>query len=212
MIGDYTFIIGNWCIGIRIKKGRAMIDKSLYDGDLVFLSGFDPEIDAIIEAKWSYNPFYSYYLAHPMRPMSPEDIKKRYERLINRTEETENNFIFAVKLISENRLIGIFAIDRIAWTHGSADFTLAVGDRSLMVEPVHEALQLGLIYAFLELNLSRVCMRVPDFDTFTIKFLEQAGFIREISQREAEYFDNRYWDLHYYGLLKEEWEERGYHA
>jgi RimJ/RimL family protein N-acetyltransferase len=186
-----------------------MIDKSLYDGDLVFLSAFKFEEDAIIEASWSYDPEYSYYLSKSMRPISPGAAQKRYDRLISKTEETESCFIFAIKLKTENRLIGFLSFDRIGWTHGAADFTLALGDHSLVAAPIREALELGLIYAFKELNLYRLCMKVPDYDRYTIEFLEEAGFICEVSQREAEYLNNRYWDLHYYGLIKEDWEKGG---
>jgi len=186
-----------------------MIEKSLYDGEMVFLGAFEREKDAIIEAAWSYDPHYAYYLSPEMRPMSPEEIKKRYDRLIERMEESEKNFIFAVKLIQENRLLGFLSIDRISWSHGSADLTLAVGDRRAMGEPILEALRLGLVYAFLELNLFRVTMCVPDFDPFSAEILEKAGFVREIKQREALYFNNRFWDLNFYAILKDDFMRGG---
>ena len=189
-----------------------MIDKSLYDGDLVFLGAFNDEEDAILEAAYSHDPAYAYYLSQPAMSLSVDEVKKRHERLINKSENTGSSFIFAIKLILENRLIGFLSFDQIAWTHGSADLTLAVGDRSVLFDSIREAFQLGLVYAFLELNLFRLTMKVPDYDPYTLKILEMAGFVREVSQREAEYFDNRFWDLHYYGLLKEDWEKEGEHA
>ena len=189
-----------------------MIEISLYDGELVYLGAFKPDQDAPIESGWSYDPVYAYYLNNRGKPLSPDDVNKRYEQFIKLSENGGKTFFFMVKSNLDSRLLGFMLFDQIAWSHGSADFTFVIGERSIPIDHIQEALHLGLVYAFLELNLFRLTMKVPGFDLFTIQFLEQSNFRREVSQREALYFENQRWDLHYYGILKEDWENGGWNG
>jgi RimJ/RimL family protein N-acetyltransferase len=47
-----------------------------------------------------------------------------------------------------------------------------------------------------------------EFDRRAIRLCEKAGFVREGSQREAHFARGRCWDVHWYSILRREWEAR----
>jgi RimJ/RimL family protein N-acetyltransferase len=61
-------------------------------------------------------------------------------------------------------------------------------------------------YAFEDLNLRRLTARVGAFNDASIGLLESLGFEREGSRREAAFYRGDYYDMHTYGLLREEWD------
>jgi ribosomal-protein-alanine N-acetyltransferase len=61
-------------------------------------------------------------------------------------------------------------------------------------------------YAFEDLNLRRIEAGVGEFNDASIGLLESLGFEREGSRREAAYYRGDYYDMHMYGLLREEWD------
>jgi RimJ/RimL family protein N-acetyltransferase len=68
-----------------------------------------------------------------------------------------------------------------------------------------EALELLLRYAFEELNLFRVTVLVPEYNTAAVRFFEKAGFVIEVRRREAVNRMGRRWDLLHLGLLQSDW-------
>jgi len=61
-------------------------------------------------------------------------------------------------------------------------------------------------YAFEDRNLRRLSARVGGFNDASAALLESLGFEREGTLREAAWFRGEYHDMHWYGLLREEWE------
>lgn len=68
-----------------------------------------------------------------------------------------------------------------------------------------EALQLLLDYAFLELNLHRVSLRVFSFNEKAIRLYERLGFKDEGRSRQSLYRDGRWHDICHMGILQEEY-------
>jgi RimJ/RimL family protein N-acetyltransferase len=61
-------------------------------------------------------------------------------------------------------------------------------------------------YAFEDRNLRRLSARVGGFNDASAALLESLGFEHEGSLREAAWFRGEYHDMHWYGLLRDEWE------
>lgn len=64
-------------------------------------------------------------------------------------------------------------------------------------------------YAFEDRNLRRLSACVGSFNDASVGLLESLGFEREGTLREAAWFRGEYHDMHWYGLLREEWERGG---
>lgn len=62
-----------------------------------------------------------------------------------------------------------------------------------------------LRYAFDELNLRRISVRVPAYNTAALHLFEKAGFIVEVRRRQMIQRDGQHWDEICLGLLQEEW-------
>lgn len=66
----------------------------------------------------------------------------------------------------------------------------------------------GLRYGFLKLGLHKIAARVIDFNRASLALHGKLGFAMEGVLRE-DYFDGSdYHNVHYFGLLKAEWQEK----
>jgi len=179
----------------------------LFEGERIRLTAFDPDRDADVESRWTHDPEYLRLLSsEPARPLSPGQVKKKYSDLEKETEKGNPCFNFAIRLRSDDRLIGFIQLQRIQWTHGTARLALGIAapdDRGHGYGA--EALRLILRYAFDELNLFRLDAITSEYNPRAIRFLERAGFVVEVRRREALNRDGQRWDVVHMGLLREEW-------
>ena len=83
------------------------MNEQFFEGELVRLAPLDPDRDAEIEAKWTRDPEYLRSIsADPARPLSPGQVKKKYEELEKDAEKYRNAFNFAIRACADDRLIG----------------------------------------------------------------------------------------------------------
>jgi ribosomal-protein-alanine N-acetyltransferase len=68
-----------------------------------------------------------------------------------------------------------------------------------------EAMSAILTYAFTELSLHRIEAVVDDVNERSKGLLKKLGFTHEGTLRKRFYFRERFWDEHYFGLLRDEW-------
>lgn len=189
------------------------ITVSLYEGKRICLAPIDAEKDAVVESRWTHDADYLRMLdSEPARPVSVAKLKKRYEAIEKKMDESKNMVYFTIRLkppegSAEERLIGFVKLSWIEWTNGNAMLSLGIGDRQDRgCGYGTEALYLILRYAFRELNLYRLSATVPSYNDAAIRLFEKNGFVEEVRRREAVYRDGQRWDLVHFGLLAEEWE------
>jgi RimJ/RimL family protein N-acetyltransferase len=180
----------------------------LFEGELVRLAPPEPERDAEIESKWTHDADTMRLISDaPVRPLSPNLIKKRYEEA--EKEKAANRFHYAIRTKADDRLIGFVRLDGIEWNNGTGHLTLGIGDPNDRGKGYgREALALILRYAFAELNLYRLGATTFEYNERAIRFFEQAGFTVEVRRRQAIHRDGRRWDAIKLGLLQEEWERK----
>jgi RimJ/RimL family protein N-acetyltransferase len=181
--------------------------RSLFDGKLVCLAPIDAEKDAEIESKWTHNAEYLRLVdLHPARPLSPAQVKKGYENIEKKVEEEKNLFYFTLRTLPDERLVGFARIYDVSWSHATGMLQLGIGEPGDRRRGFgSEALELLLRYAFEELNLFRVTIIVPEYNTAAVRFFEKAGFVIEVRRREAVNRMGRRWDLLHLGLLQSDW-------
>jgi [ribosomal protein S5]-alanine N-acetyltransferase len=75
-----------------------------------------------------------------------------------------------------------------------------------------EAMGAVLSYAFGEMGLQRVEAVVDDVNERSKGLLRKLGFMYEGTMRQRFYFRGRFWDEHYYGLLRDEWRASASHS
>lgn len=188
------------------------IAHSLYEGQLIRLGPIDHEKDAPIESKWTHDAEYLRLLdPAPAHPVSPAQMKKKYEALEKECEESKNLFYFTIRQRAtdseqNDRLLGFAKIYWIEWTHGNGMVKLGVGEAADRRKGYGgEALKLLLRYAFGELNLYRLTAVIPEYNPAALSLFQKAGFVQEVRRRQALQRDGRFWDSLHLGLLRDEW-------
>jgi len=71
-----------------------------------------------------------------------------------------------------------------------------------------DALLTLLRFGFESLNFNRIQLCVIAFNDRAIHVYEKIGFIREGTWREVHFYQGKYWDMHFYSILRREWEAR----
>ena len=186
------------------------IKTSLFEGEWVHLTPIDPEQDAQVESKWTHNPRYLRMLySEPARPLSPAQVKKKYEAIEKEAEEGKNLFHFAIRTRTEQnqeRLIGFAQLFWIDWTNSSGVVRLGIGNPDDWGRGYgSDSLRLLLRYAFAELNLFGLMAFIPEYNQVALRLFQRAGFIEEVRRREALNRDGRYWDMIHVGILRDQW-------
>ncbi len=183
------------------------IEEQLFEGERVRLDAVDPERDAVIESRWTHDPEYWQLIsAEPVRPLAPEQIRKKYEAV---NQDAQKQFLLAIRLKAEDRLLGFVNVEDITWNHRSAQLSLSIGETVDRGQGYgSEALRLALRWVFGELNLHHLRVRVFEYNEQALRFFERHGFVTEVRHRQAINRLGRRWDLIWLGLLDREWELR----
>ena len=190
------------------------IQDQLFVGNQVRLTPIDYDKDPEVVAGWTQKADYLQMLAlEPARPLSPAQVKKMFEGIEKEAEEEKNLYYFAVRSLESaehpERLLGFLRLYWIEWNNGAGWIQLGIGDPADRRQGNGtEALQMGLRFAFSELNLFRLTAMIPEYNPAALRTFEKAGFVREVCQRDALYRFGHRWDLHFWGLLHEDWEAR----
>lgn len=186
---------------------NTLLEKSLFDGELIRLGPIDHEKDPEIESRWTHDAsFMRLMYREPVRPMPPSQVKKKYEELEKEADEKRDVFPFRIRACTDDRLLGLAEVRWVDWSNAAAWVNLGIG----MAEDRRkgygrEALALLLRFAFDELSLYRVSALLAEYNDAALALFRQVGFAQEVHRREALNRDGHHWDLFHYGLLADEW-------
>jgi len=183
------------------------IQTPLFEGQLICLAPIDHAKDPEFESQWTHDAEFMRMLnTEPMRPLSPVQVKKKYEAIEKDIEESKNLFYFTIRARLDDRLLGFTRLYWIEWTNGAGMLQLGIGNPA---DRGHgfgsEALRLLLRYAFTELKLHRLGATIPEYNSVARHLFAKAGFVEEVRRRQAINRDGQRWDLIHVGILREEW-------
>ena len=177
------------------------MNDDLLTGRLVRLAAFDPETDAEIVARWSQDT--EYHRLGDNDAAYPQLVKWVRERL---ERHSDRGFGFAIRTLSDDRLIGDIGVWIESWPHGEGWAGIGIGERDFWGNGYGtDAMCLMLRFAFGELNLRRVTLGVYAYNPRAIRSYEKAGFRREGMVRGDCQRDGQRWDTVFMGILREEW-------
>jgi RimJ/RimL family protein N-acetyltransferase len=185
------------------------IKDPLFEGKTICLAPIDHDKDPEIESKWTHDPEYLRLLdPQPIRPLSPTQVKKKYEAIEKEAEESKKLFYFTIRSRKDDRLVGFARLYWIEWTNSNAFVQLGIGDAADRGRGYGGAtLQLLLHYAYTELNLFRVSAIVAEYNPVALRLFEKFGFVEEVRRRQALNRDGQRWDAIHLGNLHSEWEK-----
>jgi RimJ/RimL family protein N-acetyltransferase len=184
------------------------IRDPLFEGKTVCLAPIDHEKDPEFESKWTHDPEYLRMLGpQPVKPLSPAQVKKKYEAIEKEAGESKNLFYFTIRIRDDDRLIGFARLTWVDWTNGNGFVQLGIGDPADRGRGLgSETLQMLLRYAFTELNLFRLSAVIAEYNPIALRLFKKSGFVEEVRRRQALNRDGRRWDVIQLGILRAEWE------
>jgi RimJ/RimL family protein N-acetyltransferase len=174
-------------------------------GTLVRLTAFQVEGDAATWVRWSYDTEY-----HRLGDNDPV-----YPRLVKQAQDwmergSDHSFGFAIRALSDDRLIGDLGVWIESWASGEAWLGIGIGERTYWGNGYgSDAIRLILRFAFAELNLCRVSLGVYAYNPRAIRSYEKVGFQREGLIRGDCQRNGQRWDTVFMGILRDEWLMQG---
>lgn len=179
-----------------------MTIQLLFEGKNIRLTALT-DVDLPLITQWSQDSQFQRFLS--ALPAFPHE-QSRHEQWLAEHRKESNSYLFAIRLLDENQLIGWLELDDILWAHGTGWISIAIGDPNQRGHGYgHEAMALLLDFAFGELNLHRVQLTVFAYNTAAIRLYERLGFTREGIYREFLQRDGQRHDMILFGLLVHEW-------
>ncbi|HEY8891154.1 MAG TPA: GNAT family protein [Clostridium sp.] len=178
--------------------------KNLLRGEKINLTSINEEDISEIE-KWHNDvSFMRNYDVVSAIPKNMEDIKD----VISDIRKSNTAYIFGVKELKEQKLIGVTGFENISWNNGTALIYIGIGEEKSRGQGYGtEAFKLTMEFGFEELNFHRIYLTVLEYNEPAIKLYEKIGFKREGIYREFIHRDGKRYDMYLYGLLRPEWED-----
>ena len=137
----------------------------------------------------------------PYRPVHWENHKEWLKSL----GKTSTKVVFAIRVGPE--LVGIAQLIDIDPIHRSAELTIRIGDEANRGRGYGtEAVKLLVAFAWRDLNLHRVWLRVFSNNERAIKAYTRAGFVQEGVMREAAHINGKYVDMCVLGQIRPKFE------
>lgn len=181
--------------------------SSMFDGRTLRFTPMIAEQDAPAVASWTNNLTVARKLRNeaPVRPLSVFETRKVLDKWLADAEKSTMNPLFGLRAYGDEHLVGFLRISGVMWVHGAGMFDLVIGSADDWVLYAGEALQMGLRYAFDEMNLFRVTVPVDELDDMSLSLYTAANFYLEVRQRQALFENGRYFDRLMFGMLRPEW-------
>jgi UDP-4-amino-4,6-dideoxy-N-acetyl-beta-L-altrosamine N-acetyltransferase len=137
------------------------------------------------------------------RPISVAEEERWFEsQLVDPGTE-----LFAIET-AEGVHIGNIGLHDIDWLHRRAELGIVIGEREFWNQGYgSDAVRTLLGFAFREMNLHRVHLRVFEDNVRALRVYEKCGFQHEGCLRQAVYRQGRYCDEYLMGILSHEFEQ-----
>lgn len=180
-----------------------MTFRSLFKSERLELVPQTPD-DRTLFAQWSTDSDFMRNLDDdPIRPVTPAF----FDEWVGTTpKQHADSQAFMIATRPEGKRIGFINLFDIRYPNGTAIFAIGIGEADYRGKGYGgEALGLLLDYAFDELGLYRIGLRVLGYNTAAIRAYEKVGFALEGTMRGAVLREGRRYDVYSYGILRDEW-------
>jgi len=133
-------------------------------------------------------------------PMSQAQEERWFERYL----QDEQRHIFGIETV-DGTLIGNIGLENVNWKDRNAELGIVIGEKDYWDEGYGtDAITTLLDFAFRQMNLHRVYLRVFEDNPRAKRSYEKCGFQLEGRLRESSFSDGRYRDEWIMGILRDE--------
>jgi len=171
-------------------------------GDQVNLRTIEEEDLKFLRDKFNLKQVRQYLHLYARKPHNLEQERQWWE------EQMDDDTMVHLAICQEKEMMGVISLD--------INRELGKAEIGIWLDPAEhgqgygtEASRLLINYTFSELRLHKICARAFDLNRASQRIWEKLGFEQEGLLREEEFAEGDYVDMHYYGLLKREWQEQG---
>ena len=179
-----------------------MENANLFRGKKIRLTAVNKEDLPTIASWYEDSVFSRMFDATPAIPKSRVDL----EQWLEGRQREKYDFLFAIRPLDNERLIGYIELDGILWPHQNGWLSIGLGDKESWGQGNgREAMELILNFTFHELNLHRIQLTVFSYNDRAIKLYKRLGFKQEGVYREHILRDGKRFDMILFGLLAREW-------
>ncbi|MFX1340901.1 MAG: GNAT family N-acetyltransferase [Promethearchaeota archaeon] len=144
-----------------------------------------------------YLPWSSYRM-----PQTIDEIKKMFEP---KKDSVKDEIFFEIWHKEEKKPIGFAYLYRIQWFTRNAYLFFLLDPKYQKQKIGTEVCKLLLDYAYKELNLHKITVRLYAPNKVSIHLAEKVGFKHEITFKKEVYFDGEHVDAHEYIIFKDDW-------
>lgn len=170
-------------------RGERVTLRAPERADLKRLHELQQNVDLVIfgEGSWQPTPF--------------EVFERQFERAL----ETEPRSWFAIE--ADGKVIGGLGLIHMNRLSGTAELGIEIYDPEYVGRGYgRAAIALLLDWAFRIQNFRRIWLKTSSANQRALRCYASIGFVEEGRMREQLFFDGRYIDSIYMGLLRREWQ------
>jgi len=155
--------------------------------------------DIKLRAKWLNNPAINQGLSWHYREVGTtlKEQKEWYERYSK--DKYDKRFI----IVANNKPVGIVGLTEISPVDRNGMLYLFIGENGYRGQGIGTAaLKFIFDYGFNKLKLHKIGLMANSYNTRAIKLYKSLGFQYEGAQKEQIFYNTKYYDLVYMGLIK----------
>lgn len=159
--------------------------------------------DTELYHKWR-NDVKVMYSTSPSLDVYPLKATEDFVEYVILKSDTSKGYIMVDK--KSETSIGIVSLINLDYKNQNAECIIDIGEKEYWGKGYGaEGMKLLLDYAFYELNLHRVSLRVFSFNERAIHLYEKMGFELERKSRQMLFRDGKWHDIIHMGILQEEY-------
>jgi RimJ/RimL family protein N-acetyltransferase len=166
-------------VWLRALELSDITEHPIEDGDLAHFAGFP-------------------------RSFSRAEGERFFQKLASQTDDVLQ---FAICRLGDDDSIGGVGLRHIDRENGSAEVSIFIAEPSQWGKGLGtDAMRAMLDYAFGEMRLERVWLRVFDYNPRAARSYEKAGFVKEVLLRHDRFHRGKHHDTHLMAIVRSGWE------
>jgi len=162
--------------------------------------------DTELYHKWR-NDLEVMHFTNPSLDVYPMEMTKKFVEQVILGSHNAKSYLLVEK--ENEQSIGIVSLTNIDYKNRNAECIIDIGEKDYWGKGFgSEGLMLLLDYAFYEMNLHRVSLRVFSFNERAIRMYTKLGFSQEGNSRQSLFRDGKWHDIVHMGILQSEYFEK----
>jgi RimJ/RimL family protein N-acetyltransferase len=175
-------------------------ERPIIRGELVWLRAFEP-------SDVTDRPIEDADLAHFAgfrRSFSRAEAERFVQKLASMGEDNLN---FSICALGSSEPIGACGLREIDRRNGSAEVSIFIADRKEWGKGLGtDAMRALLDFAFGEMRMERIWLRVFDYNPRAVRSYEKAGYVTEVVLRHDRFHRGAHHDTYLMAITRPDWE------